>query len=133
LISQFHPSKVFILLLASCLIWIGGISLAVAFFLGTAVTTGWIIGGALLLGALVWILVMFREIRDAIELPDYLAQDGSNGIGAERTSSTCSREFRSEMRAAFERSGMESRSLGRRLRRRSRGGKGTHGQAVSKR
>ncbi len=131
MISSFQPSKVTILLLASCLIWIGGISLVVAFFLGTAVTTGWIIAGALFAAVLVWVLVMVREIRDAIELPDYLAQDGTKVIGTHRLPNTSSLEFQSEMRAAFERPALESRR-GRRRRRLS-GAKGKVGQAVGKR
>ncbi len=62
------PSKVLIVLLASCLLWVGGISLAVMWFAGTSVTIGWIVAGALVLALLVWLAVMFHEIRHAVEL-----------------------------------------------------------------
>ncbi|HEX7261515.1 MAG TPA: hypothetical protein VF258_06835, partial [Luteolibacter sp.] len=53
----------------SCLAWIGAISFAVVYFMGTAASTGWIIGGVLFLALAAWIVVMRREIRNAIELP----------------------------------------------------------------
>lgn len=61
------------LLLAACLAWIGGISMVVAMFLGKGVSTGWIVAGALVFAMVVWLAVMFREVRRAIELPDYFA------------------------------------------------------------
>ena len=64
-----------ILLAVSCLAWIGLLSLAFVFFFGTAISAGWILGGALLLAVTVWIVVMFREIRDAIEIPDSFASE----------------------------------------------------------
>jgi hypothetical protein len=60
-------SKVLIVLLASCVFWIGGISLAVMWFAGTSMTTGWIVAGALVLALLLWLAVMSHEIRHAIE------------------------------------------------------------------
>lgn len=66
--TSIQPSKVLIVLLASCLFWIGGISLAVMWLAGTSVTTGWIVAGALVLALLVWLAVMSHEIRHAIEL-----------------------------------------------------------------
>jgi hypothetical protein len=62
------PSKVLIVLLASCLFWAGGISLAVMWFAGTPMTIGWIMAGALVLALLVWLAVMSHEIRHAMEL-----------------------------------------------------------------
>jgi hypothetical protein len=66
--NSIQPSKVLIVLLASCLFWAGGISLVVMWFAGTTVTTGWIVAGALVLALLVWLAVMSHEIRHAIEL-----------------------------------------------------------------
>lgn len=62
-------------MLASCLIWIGGISLAIVCFMGTAVTTGWIMAGALLIALAIWVIVMAKEIHNAIELPDFFSSD----------------------------------------------------------
>jgi hypothetical protein len=78
LISPCHPSKILIVLAISCLAWIGAISFAVVYFLGTAVSTGWIIGGILFVALAVWVVVMLREIRNAIELPNSLSNsDGT--------------------------------------------------------
>lgn len=41
--------------------------------MGTAASTGWIIGGVLFLVLAVWIMVMLREIRNAVELPNSLS------------------------------------------------------------
>jgi len=62
------PSKVLIVLLASCLFWAGGISLAVMWFAGTPMTIGWIMAGALVLALLVWLAGVSPEIRHAMEL-----------------------------------------------------------------
>lgn len=69
LISPCHPSKILIVLAISCLVWIGAISFAVVYFMGTAASTGWIVGGGLLLALAVWVVVMLRQIRNAVELP----------------------------------------------------------------
>lgn len=66
--------KVLIALVATCLFWIGAISLAVVAFAGEAAFTGWMIAGALLLALMVSLFVVFREIRRATELPDCLSQ-----------------------------------------------------------
>jgi membrane protein implicated in regulation of membrane protease activity len=66
--------KVLIVLVAACLFWIGALSLAVVAFAGGAIFTGWMIAGALLLALMVSLFVVFREIRRATELPDYLSQ-----------------------------------------------------------
>ena len=63
-----------IALVATCLFWIGAISLAVVAFAGGAIFTGWMIAGALLLALMVSLFVVFREVRRATELPDYLSQ-----------------------------------------------------------
>jgi len=60
-----------ILLVVSCLAWIGIISCGVALFLGSGIPVGWIVAGILLLATLIWVAVMFREFRDAIEIPEY--------------------------------------------------------------
>ncbi|MEO5716689.1 MAG: hypothetical protein ABIT37_24635 [Luteolibacter sp.] len=71
LISSFQPSRILILLLASCFIWIGAIALAIVCFMGTTVTTGWIIAGALLVALAVWVIVMAGEIRNAVNHSDH--------------------------------------------------------------
>ena len=76
--SFIQPSKVLIVLLASCLFWAGGISLAVMWFAGTSVTTGWIVVGALVLAVLVWLAVMSHEIRHAIALRMAVDRSGKN-------------------------------------------------------
>lgn len=63
-----------IALVATCLFWIGALSLAVVAFAGGAVLTGWMIAGALMLALMISLFVVFREIRRATELPDYLSQ-----------------------------------------------------------
>jgi membrane protein YdbS with pleckstrin-like domain len=78
LMNTIQPSKVLIVLLASCLFWIGGISLAVMWFAGTSVTTGWIVAGALVLALLVWLAVMSHEIRHAMELRIAVDRSGKN-------------------------------------------------------
>lgn len=64
----FLPSKVFVLLAAACLGWIGLLSLAFVFFMGTGVSAGWIFAGALVLALAIWAVVMFGEFRRAIDL-----------------------------------------------------------------
>ena len=76
--TAFLPSKVMIVLLASCLFWIGGISLAVMWFAGTSVTAVWIVAGALALAVLVWLTVMSHEIRHAIELRTAVDRSGKD-------------------------------------------------------
>jgi hypothetical protein len=71
LISSFQPSKALILLVASCLVWVLGISTALVFFFGSDAKLGWILAGSLVFSAMVWLLVMAREIRQAIDLSEY--------------------------------------------------------------
>jgi membrane protein YdbS with pleckstrin-like domain len=78
LMNTIQPSKVLIVLLASCLFWIGGISLAVMWFAGSSVTAGWIVAGALVLAVLVWLAVMSHEIRHAMELRIAVDRSGKN-------------------------------------------------------
>ena len=68
------PSKLLILLVASSLAWIGVLTLAAVELFGIEVSTGWIIAGAMMLGLVAMVLVIFKEVRRAIELPDYLAE-----------------------------------------------------------
>lgn len=69
MISPAHTSKILLILALACLAWIGAISLAVVYFMGVAILTGCIIGGLLLIAASLWIAMMFREVRNATELP----------------------------------------------------------------
>lgn len=68
--TPFLPSKTLILLVAACLVWIGILSVAFLAFSGMSVSSGWIVAGALLFAVVAWVLVMFREVRGAITLPD---------------------------------------------------------------
>jgi membrane protein implicated in regulation of membrane protease activity len=67
--TSFVPSKILILLVAACLVWVGIISLAVAVFSGS-VSSGWVVAGAIVLAVMAWVLVMAREIRGAVTVPD---------------------------------------------------------------
>ncbi len=71
LTSSFQPSRILILLLASCFIWIGAIALAIVCFMGTSVTTGCIIAGGLVIALAVWVIVMAGEIRHAVNYSDH--------------------------------------------------------------
>ncbi len=63
-----------ILLMAACLTWVGILSLASVMMSWLAYTTGWIVAGGLVCAVIAWLLVMVREIRDAVELPDFFAE-----------------------------------------------------------
>ena len=67
------PPKMLILLLAACLVWIVVLSIAFLAMSGTAASTGFIVAGSLVGAAVAWVLVMIREIRDAIQVSDYSA------------------------------------------------------------
>lgn len=75
MITSLLPFKVLILLVAACLAWIGLLSAAFLMLGGTTVATGWIVAGALALAALAWILVMFREIQNSVQMPDHFTND----------------------------------------------------------
>ncbi len=64
------PFKVLILVVAACLVWITLISAAVIALTGVAASNGWIVAGALLFSAVAWVLVMIREIRNSVRMPD---------------------------------------------------------------
>jgi hypothetical protein len=55
---------------ASCLAWIGGISLAMVYFLGLSSTVGWIIAGSLGFSSIVAVTIILYEMRHAVEMPD---------------------------------------------------------------
>lgn len=63
--SKYLPSKILILLAASCLVWIGILALAFMSLTGTDVTAGWICAGALFFALVVWVAVMSSEFRSA--------------------------------------------------------------------
>ncbi|WP_348216546.1 hypothetical protein [Luteolibacter sp.] len=62
-----------ILLVAACLVWVGLLSLAYVLLSGTTISSGWIVAGALVFAVIAWVLVMIREIRDSILVPDFSA------------------------------------------------------------
>lgn len=59
-----------ILLMASCLLWVGFLSLAFVFLLGLGVSTGWIIAGAMILALSAWAVVMGSAFRQAAFDPE---------------------------------------------------------------
>jgi hypothetical protein len=71
LTAPFRPSKLLILLVFSCLVWIGIISCGIMLLVGNGFSVGWIVAGVLLLATLIWVVVMFREFRNAVEIPEY--------------------------------------------------------------
>lgn len=81
----FLPSKVLILLVAACLVWVGLLSLAFVVLSGTVASTGFMVAGALVCAVVAWVLVMIREIRDSSEVPDFSAhgarEDGYDMAG----------------------------------------------------
>lgn len=64
------PSKVLILLVAACLVWVGLLSLAFVALSGTTASTGFILAGALVGAVVAWVLVMIREIKDSLQAQD---------------------------------------------------------------
>ena len=74
------PSKVLILFLAACLMWIGMITLAVVSLTGVGVSVGWMIGGVLGVAILVWLVVMAGEYRNAMDDPEAFSDD-DDGCG----------------------------------------------------
>lgn len=100
LISPCHPPKILIVLAISCLAWIGAISFAVVYFMGMAASTGWIIGGGLLLAFAVWVVVMLRQIRNAIELPScgdgIIDESDKSALGRSRSGTMESRKMTPE-------------------------------------
>jgi hypothetical protein len=70
LIASFQPSKVLILLAASCLLWIALLALGASYFFGATAGTAWIVASALSVSLVLGVGVMANEIRCAIDLPD---------------------------------------------------------------
>jgi hypothetical protein len=70
LIASILPPKVLILVGATCLVWITIFSLAFVNLSGLALSNAWLMAGALVFASAAWVLVMIREIRDAVEIPD---------------------------------------------------------------
>ena len=56
-----------ILLTATCLLWVGFLSLAFLFLLGLGLSAGWIIAGSMVLALAAWALLMASELRQAPE------------------------------------------------------------------
>lgn len=83
--SPILPSKVLILLAATCLGWIGLLTLAFVSWIGTNVTAGWIFAGILFLALVVWIVVMAGEFRSAMEAPRLHMEDGDSDDHGEVT------------------------------------------------
>ena len=52
--------------------------------MGTAATTGWIIAGALVFAVAVWMIVMAREVRNAIDLTEHFESEESKASAAKR-------------------------------------------------
>ena len=105
LISPCHPSKIFIVLAASCLAWVGVISMGVVFLTGISLSAGWIIAGTLLFAVAVWVVVMIKEIRDAIVLPDTSVW-GERGKGIAGKSTDIRPRTMSSARSVMSRRGM---------------------------
>ncbi len=80
--------------MATCLAWISALALVVVTFLGAAVSIGWIIGGALVLAMVAAVIVMFKEVGRATELPDYLEEIILSPDAADRLAYS-RRDFRS--------------------------------------
>lgn len=68
-----------ILLAATCLAWIGIISLAFMLFTGTGISAGWIFGGALFTALAVWFVLMLREFQIAPRVEESF-DDGSENL-----------------------------------------------------
>jgi uncharacterized protein (DUF58 family) len=52
-----------ILLAATCLAWVGILSLAFMVFTGSGIAAGWIFAGALIAALAVWVVLMIREFQ----------------------------------------------------------------------
>lgn len=57
-------------LAAACLAWVGGISLAITYFLGLSWTVGWWIAGSLCFSFSVAVTVILHEMRHAVDLSE---------------------------------------------------------------
>ncbi len=55
---------------ASCLVWVGGITMALVIGLGLSNTAGWIIAGSLGFSSIVAVTIILYEMRHAVAVPD---------------------------------------------------------------
>jgi hypothetical protein len=75
LIRNILPSKILILLLAACLMWIGLLSIAFMLFMGQGAVVGWIVAGVLAFSLIVWVGLMLFEVRQAFEVRSEADED----------------------------------------------------------
>ncbi len=61
-----------LLITVSCLVWAAGISFVVVSWFELSSKAGWIISGSMGFSAIVLAFVTTHELRNAIELPDYV-------------------------------------------------------------
>jgi hypothetical protein len=66
------PLAAYLTLAGACLVWIGGVSLALVYFLELSNTTGWIIAGVLGVSMTVAVSVIIHEMRHAIDLTGFV-------------------------------------------------------------
>ena len=57
-------------LVAACLVWVGGISLAITYFLGLSWNAGWWIAGSLGVSFSIAVTVILHEMRHAVDLSE---------------------------------------------------------------
>ena len=65
--ASFLPSKIFVLVLAACAVWVVILTAAFLFFTGYGVSAGWIFAGAILTALVCWSGLMIRELRQALD------------------------------------------------------------------
>ena len=59
-----------VLVAVACLAWVGGISWAIAYFLGLSAIVGWCIAGSLGFSAIVAVTIILYEMRHSLELSE---------------------------------------------------------------
>lgn len=64
-----------ILLAATCLAWVGILSLAFMAFTGSGISAGWIFAGALFAALAVWVVLMLRELQHAPRVAESFDDD----------------------------------------------------------
>jgi hypothetical protein len=74
--SMILPWKVLILVVAAILFWIGLRSWAFTALAGFSARCGLILAGTLVSASVAWVLIMIRELRNALDLPDDCAAEG---------------------------------------------------------
>jgi hypothetical protein len=65
--ASFLPSKVLILVLAACAVWVVILTGAFLLFTGYGISAGWIFAGAIVAALVCWSGLMVREVRQALE------------------------------------------------------------------